>query len=133
MRRSAPLYRCMPPYSLQLPSRQTNHRLLLVAFVPRFPLAEAPPSLGGDVVELPEERAARRGGRSPDIEWRTDVTYTMCFHRYCATRPSRMRPLPGFLGRCQRFFMKIRKNKIPHSAVMSRTSSTPISASYVYV
>ena len=68
------------------------------------------------MVELPEERAARRGGRSPDIEWRTDVTYTMCFHRYCfATKPS------DALSRV--FSMSFRKVFKNCSAVGSRIST----------
>ncbi|CAN0079411.1 unnamed protein product [Pylaiella littoralis] len=43
------------------------------------PKAEAPPALGGDLSESAEERVARRGGKSPDIVWNTDVTYTMAF------------------------------------------------------
>eukprot|EP00752_Nemacystus_decipiens_P007824 g6989.t1 len=44
------------------------------------PEAETPPSLGGALAESAEERTARRGGKSPDIVWSTDVTYTMAFH-----------------------------------------------------
>ncbi|CAM9517348.1 unnamed protein product, partial [Hapterophycus canaliculatus] len=43
------------------------------------PKDETPPALGGILAESPEERAARRGGKSPDITWSTDVTYTMAF------------------------------------------------------
>lgn len=44
--------------------------------------AETPPELGGKLLEESEDgRAERKSGKSPDVVWRTDVTYTMCFYR----------------------------------------------------
>ncbi|CAM9874990.1 unnamed protein product [Ascophyllum nodosum] len=44
------------------------------------PPNETPPPLGKALPETLEDQAARRSGRSPDIVWSTEVTYTMCFH-----------------------------------------------------
>lgn len=54
----------------------------------RFFPDETPPALGGMLAESAEERVARRAGKSPDITWSTDVTYTMAFQRYCASQYS---------------------------------------------